>query len=56
MVLNGKQEKKRAQKMWVSLPPERQEMVDAGFPLCYDGKHCSSCIAHFQDKKADKRL
>lgn len=30
---------------------EKEKMVKDGFPLCYDNRHCNSCMTHYRGIK-----
>ena len=32
-------------------PHEKKQMIEKHFPLCYAGRHCSSCIKNFRKMK-----
>lgn len=29
-------------------PNEREKMIKAGFPICYENRHCETCIKRYR--------
>lgn len=36
-------------------PKEKAKMLKTGFPLCYKGRHCRSCIEDYRERNETRK-